>query len=455
MPAGAPATILRSVRRPHGRDVAEPDAPSVAGAVAQFALTGLVVLALFLVGSVLVFRGLGRSEALRDARQFAVLTGQGIVEPALEDGVLRSSPEALDRLDGIVQERVLGERVVRVKIWDTTGRIVYSDEPRLVGSTYALDDGKREVLRTGSARAELSDLEGPENRFERDQGSLYEVYLPVRTPDGTALLFETYQRGSAVTSTGRRIWLPFAGLLLASLVLLWLVQVPLAYRLARNLRRSQREREALLVRAVEASNDERRRIAADLHDGVVQDLAGISYSLAAAAEAPDPQVPPALRATLREAAVATRDSMRRIRSLLVEIHPPNLQASGLEAALTDLVAPLPSRGIDVMLDVDEAALGEETELLFYRAAGEAIRNVEHHAGARNLSVEVARANGRARLAVVDDGAGFTDADRERSRSEGHVGLSLLEELASRVGGTLEVRSSPGQGTSFVLEVPER
>ena len=455
MPAGAPVTILRSVRRPHGRDVAEPDAPSVAGAVAQFALTGLVVLALFLVGSVLVFRGLGRSEALRDARQFAVLTGQGIVEPALEDGVLRSSPEALDRLDGIVQERVLGERVVRVKIWDTTGRIVYSDEPRLVGSTYALDDGKREVLRTGSARAELSDLEGPENRFERDQGSLYEVYLPIRTPDGTALLFETYQRGSAVTSTGRRIWLPFAGLLLASLVLLWLVQVPLAYRLARNLRRSQREREALLVRAVEASNDERRRIAADLHDGVVQDLAGISYSLAAAAEASEPQVPPALRATLREAAVATRDSMRRIRSLLVEIHPPNLQVSGLEAALTDLVAPLPSHGIDVMLDVDEAALGEETELLFYRAAGEAIRNVEHHAGARNLSVEVARANGRARLAVVDDGAGFTDADRERSRSEGHVGLSLLEELASRVGGTLEVRSSPGQGTSFVLEVPER
>ena len=439
----------------HGRDVAGPDAPSVAGAVAQFALTGLVVLALFLVGSVLVFRSLGRSEALRDARQFAVLSGQGIVEPALEDGVLRSSPAALDRLDRIVQERVLGERVVRVKIWDATGRIVYSDEPRLVGSRYPLDEGKRDVLRTGSARAELSDLEGPENRFERDEGSLYEVYLPIRSPDGTALLFETYQRGAAVTSTGRRIWLPFAGLLLASLILLWLVQVPLAYRLARNLRRSQREREALLVRAVEASNDERRRIAADLHDGVVQDLAGISYSLAAAADAPDPHVPPALRTTLQEAAVGTRDSMRRIRSLLVEIHPPNLQASGLEAALRDLVAPLPSRGIDVTVEVDDAALGEETELLFYRAAGEAIRNVEHHAGARKLSVEVARANGLARLAVVDDGDGFSEADRERSRSDGHVGLSLLEELASRLDGTLEVRSTPGEGTSFVLEVPER
>ena len=110
-------------------------APSVAGAVAQFALTGFLVLMLFLAGSLLVFRNLGRTEALRDARQFAVLSGQGIVEPALRDGVLRADPAALRGLDQIVQERVLGERVVRVKIWDGDGRILYSDEPRLIGST--------------------------------------------------------------------------------------------------------------------------------------------------------------------------------------------------------------------------------------------------------------------------------------------------------------------------------
>ncbi|MGH3078467.1 MAG: sensor histidine kinase [Gaiellaceae bacterium] len=441
--------------RAPGREAAQPGAPSVAGAVAQFALTGLVVLALFLAGSLLVFRSLGRGEALRDARQFAVLTGQGIVEPALRKGVLTSSREALDDLDRIVQERVLGERVVRVKVWDAKGRIVYSDEPRLIGSRYPLDDAKLEVLDTGSARAELSDLTGPENRFERGEGSLYEVYLPIRAPDGAPLLYETYQRSASVSSTGRRIWVPFAGLLLASLVLLWLVQVPLAWRLARSLQRSQQDREELLVRAVEASADERRRIAADLHDGVVQDLAGISYSLSAAADTPDPRMPPAIRATLRAAATGTRDSMRRIRSLLVEIHPPNLQASGLEAALADLVAPLSARGIEVTLDVaEEAALSDDTELLFYRAAGEAIRNVERHAGSRHLSVEVVRRDGRARLEVVDDGVGFTHAERERSRSEGHVGLSLLEELAVRRHGTLEVRSAPGDGTSFVLEVPE-
>jgi len=428
---------------------------SVSGAVAQFALTGLVVLALFLAGSLLVFRSLGRGEGLRDARHFAALTGQGIVEPALTDELIAGNEAALAGLDALVQERVLGERVVRVKLWSPDGRVVYSDEPRLVGARYALDDSKLDVLLTGSTRAELSDLSGPENRFERGEGSLYEVYLRVRAPDGTPLLFETYQRASEVTSTGRRIWLPFAGLLLASLVLLWLVQVPLAWRLADRLRRSQREREALLERAVEASADERRRIAADLHDRVVQDLAGISYSLSAAAEADDPGLSEGTRSTLREAALGTRDSMRRIRSLLVEIHPPNLRATGLEAALVDLLAPLPARGVEATLDVAEGVeLREDAELLFYRAAGEALRNVERHAGAEHVRVEVAKEDDRARLRVVDDGGGFTPEQRERSRADGHVGLSLLEELATRMDGTLDVRSTPGEGTAFVLEVPD-
>jgi two-component system NarL family sensor kinase len=428
---------------------------SVPRAVAQFVLTGFLALAVFLAGSLLVLQSLGETEALRDARQFALLSGQGIVEPELSNGMANADPAALRRIDRIVQERVLGERVVRVKIWTVGGRIVYSDEPRLIGSRYPLDDAKLDVLRTGATRAERSDLGEPENRYEQGQGDLYEVYLPIRAPDGTPLLFETYQRSASVTSTGRRIWLPFAGLLLATLVLLWLVQVPLAWRLAQRLRRSQQDRELLLTRAVEASADERRRIAADLHDGVVQDLAGISYSLNAAASADDQQTSPALRATLQEAAAGTRDSMRRIRSLLVEIHPPNLRVTGLEAALSDILSRLPARGIATTLDLaDDLQLNEETESLFYRAANEAIRNVERHAAATQVSVRIGRTNGRVRLEVDDDGVGFTPDQREQSRDAGHVGLSLLEELATRMNGTLEVRSKPGAGTSFVLEVPD-
>ncbi|HEX6724575.1 MAG TPA: histidine kinase, partial [Gaiella sp.] len=275
--------------------------------VMQFALAGLAVLAVFGAGSLVALRSLGNAEALRDARQFATLAGQGIVEPTVAPGLLRSEPRSLAAVDRIVQERVLGERVVRVKLWARDGRVVYSDEPRLIGTRFPLDAEKLEVLRSGATKASLTDLSGPENRYERGQGDLYEVYLPIRVPDGTPLLFETYQRRSAVASTGRRIWMPFAALMLGSLVLLWLVQVPLAWRLDRRLRRSQAEREALLVRAVEASDDERRRIAADLHDGPVQHLAGISYSLSAAAQT---EGSPAARETLQQAAAGTRDSMR-------------------------------------------------------------------------------------------------------------------------------------------------
>jgi signal transduction histidine kinase len=439
---------------PRDSDTDRDALPSVRRAVAQFAIAGLAVLAVFLVGSLAVLRDLGRSEALRDARQFATLTGQGIVEPLLRQGVLEGDPQALEAVDRVVQERVLGERIVRVKIWSRDGRIVYSDEPRLVGSSYPLDESKLLVLRAGGTRAELSDLSGPENRFERGEGELYEVYLPIRGADGTPFVFETYQRAGAVASTGRRIWIPFAVLLLVCLVLLWLVQVPLAWRLARRLERSQHERELLLVRSVEASADVRRRIAADLHDGVVQDLAGISYSLSAAADRADPPPSPELRSTLRDAAVGTRDSMRRIRSLIVEIHPPNLRSAGLEAAVSDLLAPLPGRDIATDLDVvDDLELPEAVDLLFYRAAGEAIRNVERHAGASRVSVRIGRSDGLARLEIVDDGVGFTPEERERRRAEGHVGLSLLEELAGRLDGRLDVRSTPGAGTTFLLEVP--
>ena len=420
--------------------------------VTQFALAGLAVLAVFGAGALLALRSLGHTEALRDARQFATLAGQGVVEPAIAPDLLGGDREAIAAVDRIVQERVLGERVVRVKIWSRDGHVLYSDEPRLIGSRYPLDDAKLDVLRTGRTRAELSDLTGPENRFEQGQGSLYEVYLPVRAPDGTPLLFETYQRTSSVASTGRRIWMPFAALLLASLGLLWLVQVPLAWRLDRKLRRTQQAREALLVHAVEASTDERRRIAAELHDGPVQELAGLSYSLSAAAQT---ETSPTARETLDGAAAGTRDSMRQLRSLLVEIHPPNLRASGLQAAMADLLAPLQARGIDTELTVEPGiGLDEEAERLVYRAAAEALRNVQRHAEATRVRVAVTRGGGHVRLEVTDDGRGFAPGERERRREEGHVGLSLLEELAARAGGGLEIRSAPDEGTTFRLELPQ-
>jgi signal transduction histidine kinase len=444
--------VARNDQRSPAAADASAAGPSVARAVAQFVVAGLVAVVVFALAGILVLRALGHREAIRNARQLTVLAGQGIVEPALDQGVLAGDRRSLARIDRIVQERVLDEGVVRVKIWAGDGRIVYSDEPRLIGSRYTLGAGERETLRTGAAKAELSDLSRPENRFERAVGPLYEVYTRIRAPSGRPLLFETYQRSSALVSSGRDIWLPFATALLGGLLLLWLIQVPLAWRLARRLQRSHAERERLLVLAVEASADERRRIAADLHDGVVQDLAGMSYSLSAAA---GPDRPAAdFRAVLHAAASTTRGAIRQLRSLLVEIHPPNLRSAGLETALRDLLAPLSARGVESEVDLGGIELDPDSELLVFRAAREAIRNVQHHAQAASVAVTLRSVDGSVRLVVADDGVGFTDADRERRRSQGHLGLELLAELAARRGGSLAVRPRPDGGTTFVFEVPD-
>lgn len=427
-------------------------APSVGRAVSQFVLASLVASVVLIVGSVLALRSLARDEAIRDARTLAAFAAVGIVEPNLERGVLRGDLAALNRLDLVVQERVLSDRVVRVKIWTRAGQLVYSDEPRLIGRRYQLGEDEIGALRSQTTHAELSDLSRPENSFERGHGKLLEVYTPIRAPDGTPLLFELYERFDSIIASGHRVWLSFLPPLVAALLLLWLVQVPLVWSISRRLQQRVAEREELLLSAIESSKLERLRIAAELHDGVIQDLAGVSYSLAAADRAGLGS--PELIRVLREATTSTRQSVRRLRAILVAINPASLRVAGLEAALTDLVAPLSTSGIHVELTVEQdQELSAEVEALLFRAAGEGIRNVARHAQARNVSLRISADMHNAQLMITDDGLGFDGDERVRRREEGHVGLDLLEELTTRMHGSLEIRTPPGGGTTLELTVP--
>lgn len=91
-----------------------------------------------------------------------------------------------------MQDRLLVDDVQRVKIWNSEGRIVYSDETRLIGETFELDADELDVLGDGGSAAEISDLSRPENRFEGGSGGLLEVYTQVWSPEGEPLLFEVY-----------------------------------------------------------------------------------------------------------------------------------------------------------------------------------------------------------------------------------------------------------------------
>ncbi|HMJ03825.1 MAG TPA: ATP-binding protein [Conexibacter sp.] len=427
-------------------------------AVARFTLGSVAAIAVIAVGGYLALRQVALDEARRDTRARVLAAGRVVEAAGLTDGVLRGDRRALTRLDDLVLGQVLGGPVVRVKLWTEDGTILYSDEPALIGQRYALGEEERELFETGGAEVESSDLSEPENRFERPQGKLLEAYTTIRSPDGTQVLFETYERFAAVDANAERLLRAFAPPLLAGLLVLVLVQVPLAWSLARRLQRGHTEREALLESAVAASDHARRRIASDLHDGVVQDLAGVAFGLAPLADAAQRRGATDEAETLRNASERLRQGVRDLRTLLVEIHPPNLASAGLDAALSDLLSPLAAAGVETELEIapDAAApVGDDARLaLLYGAAREAVRNAQEHGDPSAVRIALRRSGpDTLRLTIADDGRGFDPDARRRAAAAGHVGLALLEGLAAQAGGTLAVRSAPGEGTTVELEVP--
>jgi two-component system NarL family sensor kinase len=442
-------------RQPPRAGSTGPEPPTtVRAVVARFALVDLAAVLLLGAVAYLLVGHVGRDQAIEDAKRIAGLIGTGIVEPGLTADPEHHPGQTRRQLDALLGN-VVQDPLVRVKVWTKDGTIVYSDEPRLIGKHFGLDPEEVDAIHTGTVKAELSDLSAPENQFERDQGQLLEVYFPITDPDGNHLLFESYSRYDAVTSTGRDIRLGIVPALLGALALLALVQIPLAARMARRIRDDYAGREALLRRAVDASDRERRRIAADLHDGVVQRMAGTTYSLDALAAREGTDA--AAQEALREAASTTRGSIRELRTTLVEIYPASLDAAGgLENAMAGLLARLEGSGTtgELRFEADVAAVTLESQQLIYRVAQEALRNVEKHAQASAVSVLVEDVEGGVRITVADDGVGFDpEAPRPRQEEEGHLGLSLIAELVRDGGGTLEVSSRPGEGSRMIAVVP--
>jgi signal transduction histidine kinase len=424
----------------------------------QLGLTALAVFALVAAGTSVAARSLAEREAVNDAAHATNLMALAIVQPALQSSLLDGDQVAYAALDEVVRENVLPNGIVRVKLWSPDGTVVYADEERLVGQRFPLGREQLEALATPETRAEVSDLDRSENEFERYGGKLLEVYRPVWTPDGKELLFEVYGDYAPVQERASELWRGLTGLLATSLLLLLVLMAPILWRVLDRLRAAQEQRESLLRRALDASDSERRRIAADLHDGPVQDLVASSLVVSGAAERARVTGRPDLADDAAEAATAVRASVASLRSLLVDIYPDQLTSAALPDVMADLTRPLAGRGVQVDLDIDAGAaadLAEDEQLLAYRVTREALRNVVKHASASGVTIRLVRDDLELRhpvhLSIEDDGVGFV-ADEGRSR-EGHFGLLVLTDLARDAGATLHLATAPGRGTHWRLGLP--
>lgn len=428
-----------------------PVPPSPLRAVAAFLAAGLGVLSAVGVVLGLVQHRQAEAEAVLEARAITEMQARFVANEIrdLEVGVGSDWPT----VNGII-EQVIGPEIVRVKIWDEDGLILYSDDPELVGRQFDLSADERELFLPGAEPvADVSHLDEEENRAQREFGEkLMQVYVGMQDVDGTPLLFEAYHSYDAISATVRARTLAFLPVLVGGLAMLWLAQAPLAWRMATRLRANRDEREQLLVAALAAGDRERQRLAADLHDGVVQGLSGASYTLTAEAARLSSTGHSESGDVLHGLAVDLRRSVRELRSLIVTITPPGLRRQPLLASIKDLVAPLEDRDVSVTVDVSvDDDIDQPIVDLVLRTTQEAVRNVLRHARARSVAVTLRIADDDVVLTVRDDGEGFPSGLRPGRPDS--MGLDLLSGLAQTEGGCIEVSSTPGAGTALELVAP--
>jgi two-component system, NarL family, sensor kinase len=447
------------------RTVASPDretgsdAPvSARRVVVQLGIGILVVLAVVTVGGSLAARKLAEREAVNDAVNLTDVFAETVIRPALTDQLAAGQPAAQETFDDLVHAHVLGSAVTHVKLWTPDGKVVYADEPDLVGQTFDLDDDQEAALDKSETRADISNLDRDENTLDGQAGDkLVEVYRPVWTDSGQKMLFEIYAPYDQVSQRTGQLWRGFAGVTLSSLLLFLVLIAPLFWHLFSRVRRNQQQRELLLQRAVDASSSERRLIAATLHDGPVQDLAATSFVVAGATARAKAAEQHWLVDELQSVAGSVRASIRALRSLLVDIYPASLAQAGLGAALDDLVQSLHAPGLEVRLhhdDAEQLGLTPAQERLVYRIAQETLRNAAKHAVPCTATVTLYRVGDEVVLDVLDDGNGFDLDERLNHPEPGHFGLQLLADLAATGGALLQVASVPRRGTHWRLRVPQ-
>ena len=215
----------------------------------------------------------------------------------------------------------------------------------------------------------------------------------------------------------------------------------------RMMRRLEAERRRAGSAALHAQEEERARVARDLHDEVNQSLTGLLLRLEAAREA----APPELEGELAETKALANQAMGELLSLARQLRPTALDDLGLVAAIEGQVEQLRRGEIEATLQADGnfSDLGDDAQLVVYRVAQEALSNAARHSGAKRVEVRLRRTDGGGvLLEVADDGRGFAFDESERG-----LGIGGMRERALLIGAELTIESRPDKGTTFRLDVP--
>ncbi len=426
-----------------------PHEPSlVRASLTRFMLLSLVAMVVLGVGSVLVSRHIAADEARREAKVRSRGMANGIAAPLIDSRVRAGEPEAVQRLGRVLENRMRDGSVQHILVWDERGGILWSDQPDLIGEVIALPDEVPDLFGTDDVVTGLPGEREPHEGQVESQVPVMEVYVGARDADGAPFVFEAYLPSTRIDADRNAIFVQLFPIGLGALLLFQLAVLPMAWSLARRVDRARRHRADLLGRALASWHEERRRLAQDLHDGVIQDLSAASYALPTVLDRlPEGAGGDLARHTGERINGILQQDLRALRSMVIDLFPADLGQGGLRRALEKLASRAADTGVQVLLDVpDELDVDPRVAGLVYRVVREGLRNVEKHARARVVSVRVSAGPDQVAIEVADDGDGLAMP----AASEGHVGLQLLSALVVDLGGDLDL--GPGDQGGVVLRV---
>ena len=224
-------------------------------------------------------------------------------------------------------------------------------------------------------------------------------------------------------------------------------------RTLRQLRELNEERQRLLARLVVAQEEERQRLAGDIHDDPIQVMAAAAVRLDMVERA---VLGTSEQQTVDRAAETVQQAIGRLRHLVFELRPPALDREGLVVAIRQyLDRMVEDSGLQAVLHADlDTEPARETRTALYRIVQEALTNVRKHADARTIDVTVERQEGGVLARVRDDGVGFAPKVEAHRSRPGHLGLQAMRERAEALGGWWRVESYPEHGATVEFWLPD-
>ena len=448
----------------------------------RFMLASLVILIAGMAGIGVWIGNEIRNGVIHRTGATTALYVDSFVAPLLQElvsnGVL--SPEHHLKLDNLLQDTPLGQQIVTFRVWDPTGKVIFSTDETAVGKTFPIEGGLASAI-WGQVSSEISQLEAEENVAQRAiRPELLETYSPVRLSGTSEVIAvaEFYQTVDAlnreIAAAQRRSWLVVGAVTLGIYLLLagfvrrasdtieqqratLNEQISrLTELLAQNTELHDRVRRAA---GSVATLNERflRRIGSELHDGPAQDLGLALLKLdALIGRWEQKQVEAEFVEELNGIQLSLQNAQKEVRAISTGLSLPQLVELSLRETVIRAVRAHERRtGSRVRLEVEplpeQAAL--PVKITIYRVLQESLNNAYRHAGGASQSIRVFMDGDLLALEVSDEGPGFVH--QPSATFNGHLGLAGMRERVESLGGTFSVKSEPGKGTQVTARLALR